>query len=70
LPVHCLARGCTTIGQLEDDVRIARQFKPLSDSQMAQLREKGAQLKGPQVEDWKRNISIASAGTHEDGEFS
>ena len=43
-PIHCLARGCTTIGQLEDDVRIARQFKPLSD-QMAQLREKGAQLK-------------------------
>jgi len=28
LPVHCLALGCTTIGQLEDDVRIAQQFKP------------------------------------------
>jgi hypothetical protein len=26
--------------------------------------------KGPQVEDWKRNISTASAGTHQDGDFS
>jgi predicted aldo/keto reductase-like oxidoreductase len=42
LPVHCLALGCTTVGQLEDDVRIAQQFKPLSEDQMAQLREKGA----------------------------
>src|SRR4029078_4612298 len=33
LPIHCLALGCTTIGQLEDDVRIAQQFKPLSNDQ-------------------------------------
>ena len=24
LPVHCVALGCTTIGQMEDDVRIAQ----------------------------------------------
>jgi hypothetical protein len=30
LPIHCLALGCTTIGQIEDDVRIAQQFKPMS----------------------------------------
>jgi aryl-alcohol dehydrogenase-like predicted oxidoreductase len=70
LPVHCLALGCTTIGQIEDDVRIAQQFKPLNETQMAQLREKGAQFKGPQVEDWKRNTSTASAGTHRDGDLS
>src|ERR1700722_6095048 len=64
LPVHCLALGCTTIGQVEDDVRIAQQFKPLSETQMAELRAKGAQFKGPQVEDWKRNTSTASTGTH------
>jgi aryl-alcohol dehydrogenase-like predicted oxidoreductase len=70
LPVHCLALGCTTIGQLEDDVRIAQQFKPLRDDQMAQIREKGAQFKGPQVEDWKRNTRTSSAGTHRDGDLS
>ena len=63
LPVHCLALGCTTIGQLEDDVRIAQQFKPLSETQMAELRKTGAQYKGPQTEDWKRNVQTASAGT-------
>ncbi len=68
LPVHCLALGCTTVGQIEDDVRIAQQFKPLSEDQLAQLREKGAQFKGPQTEDWKRNIRTASAGTHRDGD--
>jgi predicted aldo/keto reductase-like oxidoreductase len=68
LPIHCLALGCTTIGQLEDDVRIAQQFKPLSNDQMAKLREKGAQFKGPQVEDWKLNLHTSSAGTHRDGD--
>ena len=68
LPVHCLALGCTTIGQLEDDVRIAQQFKPLSESQMAELRKAGAQYKGPRTEDWKRNVQTASGGTHRDGD--
>jgi uncharacterized protein len=68
LPIHCLALGCTTIGQLEDDVRIAQQFKPLSSDQMAKLREKGAQFKGPQVEDWKLNVQTSSAGAHRDGD--
>lgn len=68
LPVHCLALGCTTIGQLEDDIRIAQQFKPLSEAQMAELRKTGAEYKGPQTEDWKRNMQTASAGTHRDGD--
>jgi uncharacterized protein len=70
LPVHCLALGCTTIGQLEDDIRIAQSFKPLTEAQMAQLREKGSQFKGPQLEDWKRNVGTASASTHRDGDLS
>jgi len=69
LPIHCLALGCTTIGQLEDDVRIAQQFKPLSNDQMAKQREKGAQFKGPQVEDWKLNLHTSSARTHRDGDL-
>jgi len=62
LPVHCLALGCTTIGQIEDDVRIAKQFKPLSEQQLATLRETAAKFKGPQLEDWKRNTATATAG--------
>ncbi|MFN8009474.1 MAG: aldo/keto reductase [Terriglobia bacterium] len=56
LPIHCTAIGCTTIGQLEDDVRIAQQFKPYSDTQMASLRERAKPIKGPYLEDWKRNV--------------
>src|SRR4029077_17415789 len=58
LPVHCLALGCTTIGQIEDDVRIAQQFKPLAGDQLAQIRAPGAKLKGPQLEDWKKNTEV------------
>ncbi|MBV9034241.1 MAG: aldo/keto reductase [Acidobacteriaceae bacterium] len=70
LPIHCLALGCTTVGQLEDDVRIAQQFKPLSEAQMAQLREKAAPFKGPQLEDWKRNVQTASVSMYRDGVLS
>jgi len=60
LPIHCTAIGCTTIGQLEDDVRIAQEFRPLADKQMASLRERAARMKGPITEDWKRNTETAS----------
>jgi predicted aldo/keto reductase-like oxidoreductase len=67
LPVHCLALGCTTIGQIEDDVRIAQQFKPLDEEQLAQIREKAAEFKGPQLENWKTNPETAAASTYRDG---
>jgi hypothetical protein len=67
LPIHGLALGCTTIGQLEDDVRIAQQFKPLSAEQMSSLRKRGDQLKGPALEDWKRNTQQANAPVYRDG---
>src|SRR6202167_2545266 len=57
LPIHCLALGCTTIGQIEDDVRIAQQFKPMSPQQMAQVRESAASLAGPRLENWKRDVN-------------
>src|ERR1700736_3786859 len=47
LPIHCLALGCTTIGQIEDDVRIAQQFTPMSQQQLAELRQKAEKFKGP-----------------------
>lgn len=67
LPIHCLALGCTTLGQLEDDVRIAQQFKALNDEKMASLRNTAAKFAGPQLEDWKRNTQTASARRYQDG---
>jgi predicted aldo/keto reductase-like oxidoreductase len=68
LPIHCLALGCTTIGQIEDDVRIAQKFKPMTDEQLAKVRTDAAQFKGPELEDWKRNTNQrASTPRHQDG---
>jgi predicted aldo/keto reductase-like oxidoreductase len=68
LPVHCLALGCTTIGQIEDDVRIAQQFHPMPAEQMAEIRKRATRLAGPQLENWKRNLNEkASAHRYQDG---
>ena len=63
LPVNCIAIGCTTIGQLEDDVRIAQQFKPLAAEEMDALRKRAEEIKGPSLEDWKRNIKDGASGS-------
>ena len=60
LRVHTAALGCTTIGQLEDDVRIAKAFTPLNDTVMAAMRQRADRIKGPDLEDWKRNTERAS----------
>lgn len=71
LPIHCTAIGCTTTGQLEDDVRIAREFKSLPPDQMAALSKRAERLKGPLLEDWKKNIetkaSLVDRPTYEGG---
>jgi predicted aldo/keto reductase-like oxidoreductase len=67
LPIHGLALGCTTLGQIEDDVRIAQQFKALTAEQMAALRSRGYQFKGPELENWKRNTQRANAPVYRDG---
>lgn len=59
LPIHCLALGCTTIGQLEDDVRLAQRFQPYSEEEMAGLRRRAETLAGPLLEDWKRQTEKA-----------
>jgi aryl-alcohol dehydrogenase-like predicted oxidoreductase len=38
-PVSTVIIGCDNIGQLEENVQIARDFRPLSQSQMAALNE-------------------------------
>jgi predicted aldo/keto reductase-like oxidoreductase len=55
LPVSCTAIGCTTIGQLEDDVRFAQTFKPFSSEEMQTLRDRAKRIAGPHLEDWKRD---------------
>lgn len=68
LPVHCLALGCTTIGQVEDDVRIAQQFQPMPPAQMARVRDQAKRLSGPRLENWKRDpAQKASAPRYRDG---
>jgi predicted aldo/keto reductase-like oxidoreductase len=67
LPIHCLALGCTTLGQIEDDVRIAQGFKPFSTEQLAAIRTRAERFKGPRLEDWKRNTETASAPAYRDG---
>ena len=68
LPIHCLAMGCTTLGQVEDDVRVAQSFKPLSADERAQLVKRAARAAGPQLENWKRNTRQGAAGPrHNDG---
>ena len=70
LPVHCVALGCTTIGQVEDDVRIAQEFKPLDEAKLDLIRERAAKLKGPQLEDWKINTETAAVSTYRDGGYA
>lgn len=59
LPVHAVTLGFSTVGQLEDDVRVAQQFKPLSAEEMEALRTRARSdrfdvINGPALEYWKR----------------
>jgi uncharacterized protein len=67
LPIHGLALGCTTLGQIEDDVRIAQRFKPMPAEEMAAIRTRADQFKGPELENWKRNTQRADAPLYRDG---
>ncbi len=60
LPIHCLAVGCTTIGQIEDDVRVAKEFGKFGESQMSRLRDRVKEIAGASLEDWKRDLTQAS----------
>ena len=59
LPIHCLALGATTVGQIENDVRIAQEFTPYTEAELSQLRDKARPLGGAQLEDWKRDMRTA-----------
>ncbi len=60
LPIHCAAVGCSTTGQLDDDVRFAQRFKPMGNEEMEALRHVALTagpggVTGPALEYWKRN---------------
>ena len=42
LPVSTVIIGCDSVAQLEQNVQLAREFTPFSDTQMAALAEKAA----------------------------
>jgi predicted aldo/keto reductase-like oxidoreductase len=67
LPIHCVALGCTTVAQVEEDVRVAQQFQSLREPEMAQLRAKVAAMGGPGLEDWKRSQQAAGIRAYCDG---
>ncbi len=61
LPVHCATVGCSTVGQLDDDVRIAQNFKPYTAEEMETIRRIAVTAgpggaKGPALEYWKRAL--------------
>jgi aryl-alcohol dehydrogenase-like predicted oxidoreductase len=58
LPITAAALGFCTIGQLEDDVRVAQNFRPLPAEEMSALRARAASgkfdaIRGPALEYWK-----------------
>jgi predicted aldo/keto reductase-like oxidoreductase len=58
LPISCTPAGCSTIGQLEDNVRFVENFKPYTPEQMDEVRKRAVTagpggLKGPALEYWK-----------------
>jgi uncharacterized protein len=68
LPIHCLALGCTSVGQVEDDVRIVKAFQPMSQERVDQVRKIASRVAGPQLENWKRDVNKqASAVLYHDG---
>jgi aryl-alcohol dehydrogenase-like predicted oxidoreductase len=55
LPIHCATLGASTMGQLDDDVRVAQNFTPYTPQEMTALSKLGGPggLKGPELEYWK-----------------
>ncbi len=60
LPIHGLVAGCGTLGQMEDNIRTAQQFKPLSAEEVAEIRKKATTgrgvLVGREMEYWKKGF--------------
>jgi aryl-alcohol dehydrogenase-like predicted oxidoreductase len=58
LPVSTLVSGCTTLEELEHNIRVLQNFKTLSDSDMQRLEETVLPYAGLIVENYKRVLSL------------
>jgi len=65
LPVACAIMGCTTVGQLEDNLRVARSFVPLTAEERAALLARTESMKGPRLEYWKKDLERPTASLPE-----
>ncbi|MGA1995113.1 MAG: aldo/keto reductase [Bryobacteraceae bacterium] len=58
LPCHIAICGCGTIGQMEDNIRVAQSFKPYTPEELADVRHRAivgqGVYTGPAMEYWKR----------------
>lgn len=54
LPISTVVVGAITLGQIEDDARFAREFRPLTAAEVERLRKRAAGVAGPALENWKR----------------
>jgi len=63
-PVHVAICGAGTQGQMEDNVRIAQSFKPMTASEIDDVRKRAivgqGVYTGPTLEYWKRPATIRS----------
>ena len=66
LPVSTVIIGCDNIAQLEENVRIAREFTPLSQAQMAAITKQAAPIANQALffhsETRPRDIDLPDAG--------
>ena len=60
LPIHCLAVAARRSAQIEDDARIAQEFRQYSQEEMTAIRDSAKRLAGAHLEDWKRDLQQAS----------
>jgi hypothetical protein len=60
LPIHGAICGCGSQGQMEDNIRVAQEFKPLTVAETQGLRNKAISgrgvLKGNEMEYWKKGF--------------
>jgi uncharacterized protein len=60
LPIHGAIAGCGTRGQMEDNIRTAQAFKPLTPQEVDALRKKAISgrgvLQGNELEYWKKGF--------------
>lgn len=66
LPTHCIALGFTSLDQVEEDVRAAQRYAPLSEDEMQQLRTRAAKVAGADLEDWKKPLQSLATPGHDD----